>query len=118
MKVERFQHMKAMKLSAILMGCLLAGAALGQSTIDQPTHQRMMDAIGAYRAGNVAGATTTFEELYQKYPENADVQAWLGFLYLRSDQPDKAIPVLEKAAAARPKDLEVMINLGNAYMGA
>ena len=43
-------------------------------------------------------ALTRFQELNSKDPLNADVQSWLGFLYIQTGTPDKAVAPLEKAA--------------------
>lgn len=71
-----------------------------------------------YKQGDMAGAVKSFEDLSKAYPDSVEVQAWLGFLYLRSRRPQEAIPPLEFAAKARPKDLEVNNDLGGAYLGA
>jgi len=83
---------------------------------DREQKQRIMDAVALYKAGNVAQAKTNFEGLYSEIPENVDVQVWLGFIYLRSNESAKAVPLLAKAAKARPKDLEVQTNYGNALL--
>jgi len=48
-------------------------------------------------------------------PANGEAYSWLGFVYLRLERSNDAVPVLEKASQLRPNDLEVLINLGNAY---
>ncbi len=59
-----------------------------------------------------------FEALNSQASNDPDVQSWLGFLYIQTGAPEKAIPPLELAAAKRPENLEVRINLGNAYFAS
>lgn len=104
-------------LAALAVAGVLATAGWTQATADDNAiKQGVITAASTYRAGKLDEAIAAFEALQAKAPDNPDVLAWLGFLYLRKDQPAKAVPVLEKAAELRPKDLEVLNNLGNAYV--
>src|SRR5689334_7932544 len=76
--------------------------------------ERIAKATDAYKSGDIDGAKTQLEALYTEIPEDVDVQTWLGFIYLRTNEPAKAVPLLEKAAKVKDKDLEVQTNLGNA----
>lgn len=78
--------------------------------------KKVLEAVAKYKEGKTTEAVAAFEALHKTAPENTDVQAWLGFLYLRTDKPNEAIPLLEKASSSRPKDLEILTNLGGAYM--
>jgi len=75
----------------------------------------VVDAADLYKAGKLEEAVQAFEKLRERAPDNVDVQAWLGFLYLRSNRAKDAVPLLEQANKARPNDLEVANNLGAAY---
>ncbi len=77
---------------------------------------RVIAASSAYKAGKTAESLAQFEQLYAENPSHKDVASWLGFIYLRMNQPDKAVPILEKATQLSPDDVEVWNNLGNAYM--
>lgn len=103
-------------LAVAVAGMLIAPMGWGQPATDNATKQAIVTAVSTYRAGKLDESIAAFETLQAKVPENPDVLAWLGFLYLRKELPAKAVPVLEKAAELRPKDLEVLNNLGNAYV--
>ena len=101
------------------MAALLAIAvttAFAQNTDDNAYKQRVVDAAEKYKAGNSIGALDDFLALNKANSKNADVNSWIGFLYLRNKDAKGAIPFLENARTLRPKDLEVLNNLGNAYM--
>src|SRR5690242_10715520 len=101
-----------MKWLSVLAVLVLGVVAFAQ-TEERQTTQQIIDASNMYKAGNVPGATAAFEQLSQKAPNNPDVLSWLGFLYLQQNRPADAVPVLEHAATVRPKDLEILTNLGN-----
>ncbi|HRI43145.1 MAG TPA: tetratricopeptide repeat protein [Fimbriimonadaceae bacterium] len=110
--------MKTPQVLTVLLALLCMAFSFAQDPPqnDNAIRQAVQSAVGIYRAGKLDEAISAFESLQEKAPENPDVLAWLGFLYLRREVPAKAVPVLEKAAAIRPKDLEVLNNLGNAYV--
>ena len=93
-------------------------SAFAQSTSDELFKQKIVDAADKYKAGNSIGALSDFMSLYKENPKNADVDSWIGFLHLRNKDAKLAIPFLEQAKALNGKDLEVLNNLGNAYMMA
>jgi superkiller protein 3 len=103
---------RALFLSIVLAATVVAPA---QTDVERVFAQRVGDAIALYRGGKADDARKAFETLLAENGKNSDVQAWLGFLYLRSNEPAKATPLLEQALAQRPNDLEVLNNLGNAY---
>lgn len=105
-------------LGLVLCFAHIGGASLADGQTPEEVHKGVMDAAAKYRAGNLAEAIQDLEKLRERAPENVDVQAWLGFLYLRSDRPKEAVPLLEMAHRGRPADLEVANNLGAAYAGA
>ncbi len=92
--------------------------AFAQGTDDNAFKQRVADAAGKYKSGNSIGALSDFMTLYGQNAKDSDVNSWIGFLHLRNKEAKKAIPFLEQARALKPKDLEVLNNLGNAYLMA
>ena len=92
------------------------GCCFSQTPSEQDFEKRVADAAALYRQGKQDDALTQFEALHQLNPRSSDVDAWLGFLYLRANKAAQAVPLLEQAEAQRPKDLEIEINLGNAYL--
>src|SRR5690242_7921135 len=65
---------------------------------------RVIAAADAYKAGNTDESLHQFEQLHSENPNHKDVVSWLGFLYVRTNQPDKAVPILEKASEMSPDD--------------
>lgn len=49
-------------------------------------------------------------------PGNVEALHWLGVLAFQAGRPDKAVIVLERAAALRPDDAAFQHNLGQAYL--
>ena len=98
-------------------------AAGGTSQADAAAQNEQRDqqlkvaaGVDLYKGGDLAGATKAFQGVLADHPDNVDAQSWLGFLFLRQNQADQAVPLLEKASTARPNDVEIANNLGNAYM--
>lgn len=108
--------MKSFKSFGIAAALLLAVLAGAQTNEDRKVMDQIGEAVKVYRAGDIPGAKQMFIELQRKNPNQPDVLSWLGFLYLRTDEPQKAVEMLEKVAPMRPADLEVRNNLGAAYM--
>jgi len=94
----------------------LAAGAFAQQDVPKTFETRVSEATALYKAGKMPEAVTAFEKLNQENGRSSDVQAWLGFLYLRTNRAAAAVPLLESAALSRRYDLEVQNNLGNAYM--
>src|SRR5688500_14151700 len=110
--------MKALKSLGIALALMVSVCATAQMTAEEREAQRqVVDAINVYKGGDMAGARTALEGIVEKNPNNSDALAWLGFIYMRMNEPAKAVPLLERAIPLRPNDVEVMNNLGNAYMG-
>ncbi len=106
----------AMRFYMAALFAIAVTTAFAQGTNDDAFKQRVADAAGKYKAGNSTGALNDFLALNKEFTKNADVNSWIGFLYLRNKDAKQAIPYLESARALSPKDLEVLNNLGNAYL--
>jgi superkiller protein 3 len=108
--------MTVLKLSAgwAILVCFCLSA--GQGVSEKDFSKQVSDAAALYKKGKLEDATTLFEVLHKVNPRSSEVDAWLGFLYLRANKAPAAIPLLEAADKQRPLDLEVQINLGNAYL--
>jgi len=108
MTVFRFSIISALAVSSCL--------ASAQGVTEKDFQKQISDAASLYRKGKVEDATALFEMLHKVNSRSSEVDAWLGFLYLRINKATEAIPLLEAADRQRPLDLEVQINLGNAYL--
>lgn len=104
-------------LPMLFVAALLVSAASAQQQPDPPqSNLKVIEAVKLYNDGKMAEAAGALEAVIVEDPSNSEAYSWLGFVYLRMDQADKAVPVLQKAAEMRPNDYEVVINLGNAYL--
>ena len=108
MKLQR----KLFVAIAVLATTLVAPVAFGQDNVKSD----LVEAATLYKSGDLKSALDKMIALEQKAPDNPEVLSWLGFLYIRNGEPDKAVAPLEKAHTINPDDLEVMNNLGNAYV--
>jgi tetratricopeptide (TPR) repeat protein len=71
-------------------------------------------AIVAFKAGDLPKAEAELREAAQSAPDDAAVNAWLGFVCLRQEKFDDAIAPLEKANTAKPDEADIQINLAYA----
>ena len=114
--------MKRIRVFLAVLCALSMTTTFGQDTADQVVKRKVAEIAGRYKDSKEANRDATtlqeFVTLSKEYPGSVEVNSWLGFLYLRTDEAEKAIPFLEKASTASPNDLEVLNNLGNAYMKA
>jgi tetratricopeptide (TPR) repeat protein len=108
--------MTVLKLKLLFGILVCVTVAAGQNVTEKDFAKQVSDAAALYRHGKIPEATTLFEMLHKVNPRSSEVDAWLGFLYLRATKAPSAIPLLEAADRQRPLDLEVQINLGNAYL--
>jgi predicted TPR repeat methyltransferase len=75
-------------------------------------------ALEHHRAGRLRQAAAGYRALIDADPTHADALNWLGVLAFQAGRPDHAIPLLERAATARPNDPAVAHNLGMAHLHA
>ena len=75
-------------------------------------------ALEHHRCGRLRQAESGYRTVLSGDPQNADAAHWLGVLLVQAGQADEAIPLLERAAAARPDDPAVCHNLAQDYLRA
>jgi predicted TPR repeat methyltransferase len=73
-------------------------------------------ALEHHRAGRLRQAAAGYRALIEQDPHHADALNWLGVLAFQAGRPDHAIPLLERAARARPGDAAFAHNLGMARL--
>nr|CAA9265187.1 hypothetical protein AVDCRST_MAG63-2640 [uncultured Armatimonadetes bacterium] len=100
-----------------------AQPAAAQTTPAAPEPTAFQRALTAYGQGDLATATSQLETYTAANADNADAMGWLGFLYLKQNQAERAVTTLEKAVALKEKagprqekDADTYINLGNALL--
>lgn len=115
-----------MKRILVSSAALTALSLLGTPTWAQSPQQPVVSAAAeneafgrarkAYKDGDTATARTEMEKAIAALPEDADANAWMGFVLVRTNDYNKAIPFLEKALSKKPGSYETMTNLGNALL--
>ena len=111
---------KIFSLLSILTGVLLVFAI---STKVMAQDSNKLDAwlaagIQQYNAGQFQQASEYFSAVLQQNPDHAYANYYLGAIFFKVNQPDKAVVYLEKAAAAEPKIDGVDAFLANVYLQA
>jgi predicted TPR repeat methyltransferase len=73
-------------------------------------------ALEHHRGGRVRQAESGYRAALQADPHNPDALHWLGVLTLQAGDIAAATPLLERAAALRPKDAAFQHNVAQAYL--
>lgn len=127
---KAFQHFKtAYRLDTMFMAALkevgLMYNYMGQTKSaircfsqliehEPENHQAWVDLARIYRSnGYYVEAIQLYLNLIHHYPENYVYHKNLGDCYLKKNNPVKAFEFYEKAHQLNPKDLEVILRLGN-----
>lgn len=120
--MQNFRHLTLRLTSLALATTATLGLAVAQTTspvVPREPHvnPQIEAAAKPYRTDShrAKESLAMFESLNSTTPDDPSVESWLGFLYIQTGSPEKAIAPLERAAAKQPENLEVQINLGNAY---
>jgi tetratricopeptide (TPR) repeat protein len=79
-------------------------------------HIRKELAIALFHMGDLEEARALFDGLLQLEPDDPDLNYFLGDTLLNSQNPQQAIPYLEKAIRRNPQLLGAQKSLGLAYM--
>src|SRR5581483_5102473 len=73
-------------------------------------------ALEHHRAGRMRQAEAGYIEALEADPGNVEAMHWLGILAFQAGRADKAVLLLERAAALRPDDAAFQHNLGQVYL--
>ena len=99
----------------IASACLLIAISVhAESDLDDP-EAAYKNARELTYAGDYQKAMQIYTRLLEKYPDNADYLLGAGQAYTWQDQPQAAIPFLEKAIAVAPDYEDVYHALAQAY---
>ena len=107
--------MKGLRLFACVFALLVFAIGFGQNEA-QSFEKRVIEAVSLFKEGKTDEATKAFEVLHKENGRSSDVQAWLGYLYLRAGKAELALPLLQGAESQRPTDIDILNNLGNAFL--
>lgn len=103
-------------LSLALAAVCSGFAQVSPEARSQDDVKKIQDAIHLYKIGKVDESQSAFEAIRTAHPTDVDANSWLGFIYLQKGRAADALPMLKAAHDARPADLDIEINLANAYM--
>lgn len=78
----------------------------------------LLGAVADQEAGRLAEASAGFTDVLALEPEQPQALLFGGVLALRMGQPERAVPLLERAVAVRPKFAEAHFAHGNALWAA
>ena len=95
-----------------------ASAMVGVSVASE---DRLKQALALHQRGapgDVAAAEATYRDVLAREPDNALAQHFLGVIHYQRGELATALPLLERAVAARPGEAEFHNNLGLALAAA
>jgi tetratricopeptide (TPR) repeat protein len=85
--------------------------------VTPPTKPSRLGLLRAYlRAGRTADGLNVSNRLSAQYPSDAEIHLMLGVILAAEKQNHPAQLELEKAAALRPENFEILFNLGQTYI--
>jgi len=99
-------------------GAAGASATVGASATSE---ERLKQALALHQRGapgDVAAAEATYRDVLAREPHNALAQHFLGVIHYQRGEISIALPLLERAVAARPSEAEFHNNLGLALAAA
>ena len=99
-------------LLAVLVGIGYSFAADSSSALSISKENRWQEARKYLAEGKAAEAKATFEELLKQYPQDADLQLFLGISLLRLREPHAAEAAVKKALSIDPNHVEAWTLLG------
>lgn len=93
-----------------------AATLIGRAIRAQPT-AGMHAHLGFVRQAqrDIAGALDSFRHAYELQPDDASHAGWFGMALAQAGNRQEAIPLLERAQAALPAQIEFSAALGQAY---
>jgi Tfp pilus assembly protein PilF len=97
-------------LLAVLAGIGFSFAADSSSSL--LNDKRWQEARKSLADGKAVEAKATFEELLKRYPQEADLQLFLGISLLRLREPQAAEAAVKKALSINPNHVEARTLLG------
>nr|WP_319494859.1 tetratricopeptide repeat protein [uncultured Desulfobacter sp.] len=83
-----------------------------KKAVTENVEQIFQESYISHKAGRFSEAEKGYRQILEITPQWGPAMSSLGLLYLDKDQPDKAIPLFEKAAGLNPPDLSACYQLG------
>lgn len=106
-----------LQIAAVAVALLLLAGALrlGHDRWQGSVELLRSRAAVQYEAGDLAGAQRLYEQALSADPDDLFSLFNAGVVYLQTDQPAKAVTVLERAYRLRGEDSDTLFALGVAY---
>jgi YaiO family outer membrane protein len=98
-----------------IAGFVIAGAPLPAFAQEDP---RIVEALAAREAGDLAGAVRRLEAIEAERPGDPTVLRLLGSSYAAAGQYDRGISTLERARTIAPRDQDISLALARAFLWA
>lgn len=86
--------------------------------MSEALQQRFAQALGLHQAGHLAAAEGLYRAILNESPNHAEALGFLGMLYSQAGQPERGIPLLEKAARLNGRNAMGFLFLGDALRAA
>lgn len=99
-----------------MLTCLGSTAAVAGAQTRPADDGGRAAALAAYNAGDTAKAKAALEQISPQYPADFAVQEALGLIDAEGGDVSGALPHLQAAAKAQPRNAEALANLGAAYL--
>jgi Tetratricopeptide repeat/FG-GAP repeat/FG-GAP-like repeat len=97
---------------AILVGTVLMRVSAAPAKSEQSIPARLAQASGLLQAGKFPDAIKILEEVRKTEPSNIQALRMLGRAYVRDNQPDLALPVLQTVLDKQPDSPREMYAIG------
>lgn len=81
------------------------------------TQDLLQISLEHHRGGRLRRAEEGYRSVLERNPSDIEAAHWLGVLLMQAGKANDAVPLLERASAARPQDAALAHNLGKAYHG-
>lgn len=82
------------------------------------TTNLLKTAVSAHKAGDFTHAEALYRQVIELTPNNLEALHYLALLFITTDQPHIAIPLLTKAVSVKGDNPDILYNLGLAYQKA
>ncbi|MCH8979919.1 MAG: tetratricopeptide repeat protein [Armatimonadetes bacterium] len=111
-----YSFSKTLLVVAVAAALVVPAAAQNKPEVSEQVQKAVVAAVNLYHEGKVDESLAKLEGLYKQDPRNVDVVNWLGYLYLQTGAPEKAVPMLVQAVGLQPENLPIRHDLAVAYM--
>ena len=113
-----YQLIQAGQALASLEETALAEIALQMAVEENPDYAEAWAYLGEIQSQNGEDGYTALQTALTLNPESYAANIFMGLYWRRNDQPDKALPFMQKALDADPGNLSLLTDLANTMIAA